>query len=453
MEEVYLEGKSNKKFRLIKKLGSGGFGEVYEAEDVQKGAKVAIKIFRLDFNFTDQEAIEIWQKEAQQSLAVKGQNVVQYIEFNKSEMPDGSTGHYLVMELAQDNLEKILVRTKEKGGFITEQDLVAMFGQILNGLKSVHEVLIHRDLKPQNILISKDNLKISDFGLAKYIDETTRTKSFKGWGTAKYMAPESWTMGHISRATDIYSLGVVFYQMATFELPFSTADTKEMEELHRFGEIPSAKSVNNSLSHKVEGVIRKMMQKSPADRYQKVEDVELDLANDTDLSQTEVSETVPIIKELLSNIEKKKSNEMKIQELYDKNLKIVKLSITDLLKKINSVVDRINKNIPEEKIFLSKGSDTNYTLIWNKKDLLRLTINEVIFSSEIKIEGAKIFDTCFAVCSQSGAVARALVRKRANLLRVTRRAFRSIALPAPASSSSRPCCTHLVGSLGATSCL
>src|SRR5581483_9311749 len=92
------------------------------------------------------------------------------------------------------------------------QEIVGHVKQMLEGLKALHTKTVHRDLKPENILLSSETLKIGDFGLAKFVDEATRTLTFKGSGTPRYMAPEVWTGQHVVPATDLYALGVLFFE-------------------------------------------------------------------------------------------------------------------------------------------------------------------------------------------------------------------------------------------------
>lgn len=391
-QEIFLHGnKGDNQYKLLEKLGAGGFGDVYKAFDSFNTKEVAIKIFQNSLNLTDSAALDIWRREAEQATNIHDPNVIESFEFRQGEFPDGSEKYYLVMELADGgNLGRIINTHKSEAKFFSDPDLKAMFLEILSGIKAIHKIALHRDLKPENILIVNKSLKISDFGLAKYVDESTRTRTFKGAGTPKYMAPESWTRGQMSKATDIYSLGVVFFQLATLELPFSSADDYEMENMHKFEPIPSAKTKNSDLSNRIDGIVRKMMQKSPNDRYPDAESVIGDLQHSEPATQIEVGPLVETAKAILDQEQKEKSEFLRKNADAQKKRAAIKYKINELIENTQAIVNNINNQLPEEKILLSKGSDTSYTLIWRKRDLLRIEFDPELFGSTIKINGLNV---------------------------------------------------------------
>lgn len=391
MDKKFLKGEQDpKQYLLISVIGKGGFGTVYKAENVINKENVAIKIFKNYDNVIDTDVLENWKREAKQSLSIKAPHVINAIEFQSSKVDDSDI-YYLVMEFADgDSLKKLLETNKQSKTFLTEAFLKDIFVQSLEGLKSIHDTSLHRDIKPENLLLVNNVLKISDFGLAKYIDENTRTKTYKGWGTYKYMAPESWVLGTMSKATDIYSLGIVFYELATLQLPYSSADEKELEELHKFGKIPSVKDINPDLSLRIEGIIRKMMQKSSADRYQTAEEI-IEVLNKPDLDhQSDIEPTLLIAKQILQRREMEKSENAKLDEESNQIFKANKYKIQEFFDLVASIVEEINTSIPEEKLWLSKGNDNDYSLIWDKKDLLRFRFNPSIFESKLKINELSI---------------------------------------------------------------
>jgi eukaryotic-like serine/threonine-protein kinase len=405
VQEVFLPGNNgDNQYKLLEKLGSGGFGDVYKAFDGSNVKEVAIKIFQNSVNLTDSNVFEAWKREAEQAINIHDTNVIETFEFRKGAFPDGSEKYYLVMELAEGgNLGGLINTHKSEEKYFSEPDLKIIFLDILCGLKAIHKVALHRDLKPENILIVNQVLKIADFGLAKYVDESTRTRTFKGAGTPKYMAPESWDRGQMSKATDIYSLGIVFYQLATFELPFSTADDYEMENLHRFGTIPSVKSINNMLSNRMEGVIKKMMQKSPNDRYLNTEAVIEDLQHPEPINSIEVGSLVDTAKAILDKEQKERNELLKKDSDAQKKRAVIKYKINELTEKTQLIIENINNQLPEEKLWLSKGSETDYMLIWGKRDLLRFRFNPELFDSSIKIDGLNVV--------ASGSIEYALARQ------------------------------------------
>ncbi len=109
-------------------------------------------------------------------------------------------------------------KRKKSESFFSDREIIAMYKQLICGMKAINENLVHRDIKPDNILIKDSMLKVSDFGLSKVVADKTRTGTFKGFGHLLYMAPEGWTMEKNTIQMDIYSMGLVFYEIATFKL-------------------------------------------------------------------------------------------------------------------------------------------------------------------------------------------------------------------------------------------
>lgn len=389
-----LPGKDNeKRYSIIRSLGSGGFGEVYEATDNATGSKVAIKVFRLtpDTRQTD------WDREATHLLKLKNENVIEGLGYLKSNDDNGNPISYLVMEYAEGgNLRELLksrlIGTKKE--FLPTDQLNNLMIQALNGLAFINRVLLHRDIKPENFLFANGEMKISDFGLAKYVDESTRSKTYKGWGTYQYMAPESWALGKVSKATDIYSLGIVFFELCTLQLPFVAADPKSLEDLHRFGLIPDIRSINPDLPPGISGIVRRAMQKDPGDRYQSAEEMLRDLEEVQEAGGViDLGGIVDLANRLYTEEQQKKSEEAKRLEeannLYKRNL----YKVNEFFQEVQLVVDEINRSIPQEKLFLSKGTETDYTLIWRNKDLIRFSFNPHVGLSKLKIDGNNILAT------------------------------------------------------------
>lgn len=153
------------------------------------------------------------------------------------------------------------------------EEMVGHMRQIVTGLKVLHSKTIPRDLKPENVFVSGNLLKIGDFGLAKFVDEATRTLTFKGSGTPQYMAPEVWIGQHVAPATDLYALGVMFFEAVTRRPPFEAPDAHSLRDLHLYTPAPRAKSLKPDLSDLLDGVIKKLLAKSVRDRYQSADEV------------------------------------------------------------------------------------------------------------------------------------------------------------------------------------
>lgn len=370
-----IDGK--KKYSLNTVIGSGGFGKVYESKK-ENNQSIAIKILGENIEDISEDAFSEWQRESDIVLGLEHPNVVKAFEAGKG-LVNKKPVHYITMELASNgNLSRLIDDYQKDMKLIEESSLIDMFKSMLNGLQEIHKSILHRDIKPQNILIVDDKLKITDFGLAKYVDEITRTKTYKGWGTYFYMAPEVWGLNKTSKATDIYSLGIIFYQLATLKLPYASEDVKQLEELHCYGSIPRAIDSNPNLSHRVDSIITKMLQKAPKNRYQSAEEV-LDAFSYT-YSPDEVSSEsmVDIINLAKRKIDSDTKEEAAIKEKEDRHRRILKICETHIdsfLNSLNAVIGQINEQMPEKQLSISKGSKDIYDVIWGTSNLLRVEFN------------------------------------------------------------------------------
>jgi serine/threonine protein kinase len=174
-------------------------------------------------------------------------------------------GLFTVMEYCPDGDYRDVLSSAEKRKLSTEE-LVGHMRQVLKGLKSLHSRTVHRDLKPENILVSGEILKIGDFGLAKFVDEATRT--YKGSGTPRCMAPEVWTGQRAVPATDLYALGVMFFEAVCGKAPFQASNADSLRDMHLYTPVPRPKSVNANILDLLDGIIKKLLSKPIQDRYQ-----------------------------------------------------------------------------------------------------------------------------------------------------------------------------------------
>lgn len=409
----FLDGKADKQqYEILERIGSGGFGEVYKANDKSNNRLVAIKVFQKQLGQNDNASVD-WEREADHALTLKTEHVIESYEFVKpSDDPIGN--YYLAMEFADNgSLRKLIDEQKAKKEFFSESTLVDIFKQALLGFQSVHRSTLHRDVKPENMLFVGDILKLSDFGLAKRIDQATRTRTYKGWGTYIYMAPESWSLAKMTPATDIYSLGIVFYELSTLQLPFSSADVIELENLHKYGDRPRVRSTNPQLSSKLDGIIYKMMSQSANSRYYSADEIlqELDHSPTAAPLSSSLQNAVTLAQQLHTNKIQEEAAQQKHHDQEVERTKMSKVKIKEFIDLLEQSIESFNQAAPESKLFLSKGNDVNYTLIWDKTDLLRFSINPYI--GTVKLKGQQIVayvevnfrvvarpneGTCFVLC-------------------------------------------------------
>jgi len=193
-------------------------------------------------------------------------------------------------------------------------------------------------------------------------------------------------------ATDIYSIGVMFYELTTLRPPYLSDNPLELENLHRFGAIPSARNINNGISSGIDGIIRKAMQKDPKDRYQTAEEMLKDIK--TIKTDAPSLSGMGDVLELASKIYSKREQVKAQQEKKDRQNTIMTskclYKIGEFINKVQGVLEVFNQNFPQEKVLLSKGTETDYTLIWKGADLIRFRFNPHLFSMKLTIGGNKL---------------------------------------------------------------
>lgn len=251
----------NQRYELVAQQGSGGLSVIYRALDRKLGRIVAVKILRP--NLTKEPAfLEKFQQEARFVAMMSHPNIVTVHDVGS----DGAT-HYIVMEMIDGNDLKKLI--KARGGLPFDKALD--YGiQICAGLGFAHRSqLVHADVKPQNILINREGvLKVTDFGIAQaYTDTMPQTRSEVVWGSPHYFAPEQAKGEKPSPASDVYSIGIVLFEMFTGRLPYVGSSQRELALSHIQGQIPPAKEFNADIPDNLSNVIAKVMSKRPNDRY------------------------------------------------------------------------------------------------------------------------------------------------------------------------------------------
>ncbi len=265
------------RYRLLKRIGSGGMSVVYLAERLGIGKHLAIKFLRSAFvNLPD--FVRRFEQEARACSRLSHLHLVSVIDFG---VALGSP--YLVMEYVNGRLLSHLVGS----GPITPGRSIAIMRQILSGLRHAHtRGVIHRDLKPGNVMLAEmtgtaDFVKIMDFGTAQLLtgDADDPRSSGTDVGTPWYMAPEQAAGQATDQRTDIYTAGVILFEMLTGERPYVADDPMRVLQMHLQNPIPSVRALKPEIgvSPELEGVMVKAMQKQPEDRFDSAEAFDLDL--------------------------------------------------------------------------------------------------------------------------------------------------------------------------------
>lgn len=267
-----LEGKLlDNRYEIIKKIGSGGMATVYKAQDKVLKRNVAVKILRDEFT-TDEEFIRRFEGEAQSAARLTHSNIVSIYDVGV----DGNL-YYIVMELIQGKTLKEIIL--EERGPLPWKWSINVAIQIASALEMAHRNnIIHRDIKPHNIIITEDGIaKVTDFGIAKAVSNSTITAFGTTIGSVHYFSPEHARGGFTDAKSDIYSLGVVMYEMVTGRVPFD-ADTPVSVALKHMQEEPEEPiNINTELPTSVNAIIMKALQKDSVQRYQSATEMLKDL--------------------------------------------------------------------------------------------------------------------------------------------------------------------------------
>jgi hypothetical protein len=200
------------------------------------------------------------------------------------------------------------------------------------------------------VLVSGETLKVGDFGLAKFVDEATRTLTFKGAGTPRYMAPEVWTGQHAVPATDLYALGVMFFETLTGRPPFDAPDAHALREMHLYTPAPRVKSFNSEIPDLIDGVTKKLLAKSVRERYQNADEVLTALRAVPKAADSTIVGLADRIRRHYETAEAKAVEQQQaVQQEQDSQARI-KYMERELLGLIQEVVDEINSQLVETKI-------------------------------------------------------------------------------------------------------
>lgn len=251
----------NQRYELVAQQGSGGMSVIYKSRDRMLGRMVAIKILRPSLT-QDPAFLEKFQQEARSVAMMSHPNIVTVHDVGS----DGHT-HYIVMEMIEGHDLKKIIRAR---GALPLDRALDYGVQICAGLGFAHRSqLVHADVKPQNILINRDGIiKVTDFGIAQaFTDTMPQTRSEVVWGSPHYFAPEQARGEKPSPASDVYSIGVVMFEMFTGRLPYVGGSQRELALAHIQSEIPQASEINPKLPEEISNVIAKVMSKRPNDRY------------------------------------------------------------------------------------------------------------------------------------------------------------------------------------------
>jgi serine/threonine protein kinase len=274
MSDGSLEGKTLGKYRVLQPLGQGGMARVYRAYHPQLDRYVAVKVLRQDAA-NEAEMVARFKREAKAVAALRHPHIVQVFDFDTQD-----DLCYMVMELVEgDSLKTRLTDYRTRGSRLPGGEAVRIVLDALDGLEYAHRAgIVHRDIKPANILLTGDGTAVlSDFGIAQVAGGTQYTTSGAMMGTLQYMAPEQ-GLARGDVRSDIYSMGIVLYEMLVGEPPFDADTPLAILLKHMNDPLPIPREKNPEIPEPLERVLLKTLAKQPADRYSSAKEMARALA-------------------------------------------------------------------------------------------------------------------------------------------------------------------------------
>ena len=261
----------NSRYRLDAQQGSGGMAVIYRATDLRLGRRVAVKVLRPSLT-TNPELIARFRNEARSIANLQHPNIVAVYDVGEQADPQrNATTHYMVMEFVEGtDLKRII---KEAGALPVDRAL-ALAIQICAGIGFANRAgIVHADIKPQNVLVTKDDtVKVTDFGIAQvFSDQQPDQKVAVVWGSPHYFSPEQARGEKPTPASDVYSIGIVLFEMLAGRYPYEGANQQELALAHIRARIPMVTELNPAVPPGLAQIIFKTMSKDPGQRYRQAD--------------------------------------------------------------------------------------------------------------------------------------------------------------------------------------
>lgn len=302
MMNVMIGRRLNDRYKILKLIGTGGMANVYLARDMILDRDVAVKMLKADFS-SDPDFLRRFQREAYSVTSLSHPNIVSSYDVGEED-----SLQYIVMEYVEGETLKEYIQHHTP---IKPRDVIRIMEQLASAIAHAHHFqIVHRDIKPQNILINKDgNVKVTDFGIATASTAATITQTNSVLGSVHYLSPEQARGGVANKKSDIYSLGIVMFELLTGKLPFSGESAVAIALKHLQSEVPPPTRFNPEIPQSVENIVLKATAKDIFYRYDSADEMKLDLqtALDSDRinekpfvipANDDETKVIPIIKDI-----------------------------------------------------------------------------------------------------------------------------------------------------------
>ncbi len=254
------------RYKIMSSIGEGGMANVYLAWDTILEREVAVKILRGDLA-DDEKFVRRFQREANSASSLKHPNIVEMYDVGED-----NGRYFIVMEYVNGKTLKSLIK---KRGALNLNEAVDIMLQITSGIACAHDsYIIHRDIKPQNIMILEDGrVKITDFGIAMALNQNELTQTNSVMGSVHYLPPEQASGSGSTIKSDIYSLGILMFELFTGKVPFKGENAVEIAIKHMKDPIPSVCNINSNIPQSIENIILRACAKNPKNRYDSVNEM------------------------------------------------------------------------------------------------------------------------------------------------------------------------------------
>lgn len=273
----------NDRYKIVELIGRGGMAVVYKAIDLKLNREVAVKVLREEYTENEQ-FIKKFDRESQAAAGLSHPNIVSVFDVGVQDKI-----YYIIMEYVDGITLKQYLNKK---GTLDHVEATQYILEVAGALKCAHEhKIIHRDIKPHNILLTKDlTPKVADFGIARAITSSTVTVTNQTMGSVHYISPEQARGGFVDECSDLYSLGIMYYELLTGQLPFDAESSVSIAIKHIQEAIVPPKNLNSNIPDSVNEVVLKLTQKKPEDRYQNAQE----LIDDLDMLLDDFEAELPI---------------------------------------------------------------------------------------------------------------------------------------------------------------